>query len=196
MKKMLIFIFTIPIILFSCKSEQEKNLYKMKEAVIKNLNDKAFKHNETLDILKYSNEEYNIKDENYLDTLRLLYNFDKINYFRKMMALQIELMKNITQQAALYRDLFGAKDNLTKIKIEDFKEEQTKFKHYRDSVHYYTEQDSLIKQRINGRKNIKPIYHYKAYIKFTTKDNNSNNTQNFADTIYRLFDDNFNLITY
>ena len=69
------------IILFSCKSEEENNLTKMKDAIIKELNDNAFKENATLDILEYSYESYNIKDENYLDTIRLNINLDKIEYF-------------------------------------------------------------------------------------------------------------------
>ncbi|MCE8567186.1 MULTISPECIES: hypothetical protein [Bacteroides] len=184
------------IILFSCKSEEENNLTKMKDAIIKELNDNAFKENATLDILEYSYESYNIKDENYLDTIRLNINLDKIEYFKNMMETQIELMKPLSQQVRLYREMFGANDNITQIKIEDFKEEQEKFQQYSDSIKYCFEQDSLIKLRINQRTAAKPIYRYKAYIKAVLKDNNSNKTENFADTIYKMFDEKINIITY
>lgn len=184
------------IILFSCKSEEENNLTKMKDAIIKELNDNAFKDNATLDILEYSYESYSIKDENYLDTIRLNINLDKIERFNKMMGAQIELMKPLSQQVRLYREMFGANDNITQIKIEDFKEEQKKFQQYSDSIKYYFEQDSLIELRISQRTDAKPIYRYKAYIKAVLKENNSNKTENFADTIYKMFDEKLNIITY
>ncbi|RGN51904.1 hypothetical protein DXB60_22740, partial [Bacteroides fragilis] len=133
-------------------------------------------------------------------------NLDKIEYFKNMMETQIELMKPLSQQVRLYREMFGANDNITEmfgandnitqIKIEDFKEEQEKFQQYSDSIKYCFEQDSLIKLRINQRTAAKPIYRYKAYIKAVLKDNNSNKTENFADTIYKMFDEKINIITY
>ncbi len=187
---------TLIIILFSCKSEEKNNLTRMKDILIKELNDNAFKNNGTLDILEYSHESYSIKNENYLDTIRRNVNLDKIEYFKNMMKTQIELMKPLSQQVRLYREMFGANDNITQIKIEDFKEEQKKFQQYNDSIKYYFEQDSLIELRISQRINAKPIYRYKVYIKAVLKDNNSNKTENFADTIYRMFDERLNIIPY
>ena len=163
--KNLFILSTLIIILFSCKSEEENNLTKMKDIVIKELNDNAFKNNSTLDILEYSYESYTIKDENYLDTIRMNVNLEKIERFKNIMEAQIELMKPLSQQVRLYREMFGANDNITQIKIEDFKEEQKKFQQYSDSIKYCFEQDSLIKLRISQRINTKPIYRYKAYIK-------------------------------
>lgn len=194
--KNLFILSTLIIILFSCKSEEENNLTKMKDIVIKELNDNAFKNNSTLDILEYSYESYTIKDENYLDTIRMNVNLEKIERFKNIMEAQIELMKPLSQQVRLYREMFGANDNITQIKIEDFKEEQKKFQQYSDSIKYCFEQDSLIKLRISQRINTKPIYRYKAYIKAVLKDNNSNKTENFADTIYRIFDEKLNIIPY
>lgn len=194
--KNLFILSTLIIILFSCKSEEENNLTKMKDIVIKELNDNAFKNNSTLDILEYSYESYAIKDENYLDTIRMNVNLEKIERFKNIMEAQIELMKPLSQQVRLYREMFGANDNITQIKIEDFKEEQKKFQQYSDSIKYCFEQDSLIKLRISQRINTKPIYRYKAYIKAVLKDNNSNKTENFADTIYRIFDEKLNIIPY
>lgn len=71
---------TLIIILFSCKSEEKNNLTRMKDILIKELNDNAFKNNGTLDILEYSHESYSIKNENYLDTIRRNVNLDKIEY--------------------------------------------------------------------------------------------------------------------
>ena len=194
--KNLFILSTLIIILFSCKSEEENNLTKMKDIVIKELNDNAFKNNSTLDILEYSYESYTIKDENYLDTIRMNVNLEKIERFKNIMEAQIELMKPLSQQVRLYREMFGANDNITQIKIEDFKEEQKKFQQYSDSIKYCFEQDSLIKLRISQRINTKPIYRYKAYIKAVLKDNNSNKTENFADTIYRIFDEKLKNIPY
>lgn len=194
--KNLFILSTLIIILFSCKSEEENNLTKMKNIVIKELNDNAFKNNSTLDILEYSYESYTIKDENYLDTIRMNVNLEKIERFKNIMEAQIELMKPLSQQVRLYREMFGANDNITQIKIEDFKEEQKKFQQYSDSIKYCFEQDSLIELRISQRINTKPIYRYKAYIKAVLKDNNSNKTENFADTIYRMFDEKLNIISY
>ena len=194
--KNLFILSTLIIILFSCKSEEENNLTKMKDIVIKELNDNAFKNNSTLDILEYSYESYTIKDENYLDTIRMNVNLEKIERFKNIMEAQIELMKPLSQQVRLYREMFGANDNITQIKTEDFKEEQKKFQQYSDSIKYCFEQDSLIKLRISQRINTKPIYRYKAYIKAVLKDNNSNKTENFADTIYRIFDEKLNIIPY
>ena len=103
-------------------------------------------------------------------------------------------MKPLSQQIRLYRDMFGANDNITQIKIENYKEEQKKFQQYQDSVNYYLKQDSLIELRINNRKNPKPIYYFKAYLKAIFKDNNSNKTENFADTIYHIYNQDFNLV--
>lgn len=194
MVKNLFTLATLLIILFSCKTEEENNLTKMKDIIIKELNDNAFKNNATLDILEYSYESYSIKDENYLDTIRLNNSLTKIEYFKNMMETQIELMKPLSQQVRLYREMFGADDNITQIKIEDFKEEQEKFQQYSDSIKYYFEQDSLIELRISQRTDAKPIYLYKAYMKAILRDNNSNKTENFADTIYRMFDERLNII--
>jgi hypothetical protein len=196
MRKNLSTLAILLIILFSCKSEEENNLTKMRDAIIKEFNDNAFKNNATLDILEYSYESYSIKDENYLDTIRRNINLDKIERFNKMMRAQIELMKPLSQQVRLYREMFGANDNITQIKIEDLKEEQEKFQQYSDSIKYYFEQDSLIELRISQRTDAKSIFRYKAYIKAVLKDNNSNKTENFADTIYKIFDDKLNIITY
>lgn len=194
MVKNLFTLATLLIILFSCKTEEENNLTKMKDIIIKELNDNAFKNNATLDILEYSYDSYSIKDENYLDTIRLNNSLTKIEYFKNMMETQIELMKPLSQQVRLYREMFGADDNITQIKIEDFKEEQEKFQQYSDSIKYYFEQDSLIELRISQRTDAKPIYLYKAYMKAILRDNNSNKTENFADTIYRMFDERLNII--
>ena len=194
MVKNLFTLATLLIILFSCKTEEENNLTKMKDIIIKELNDNAFKNNATLDILEYSYESYSIKDENYLDTIRLNNSLTKIEYFKNMMETQIELMKPLSQQVRLYREMFGAYDNITQIKIEDFKEEQEKFQQYSDSIKYYFKQDSLIELRISQRTDAKPIYLYKAYMKAILRDNNSNKTENFADTIYRIFDERLNII--
>ncbi|MBR8706893.1 hypothetical protein [Bacteroides pyogenes] len=196
MKRILFPLATSLIILLSCQSEQERNLSKMKNIVIKELNDNAFKDNSALDIIEYSNESYNVKDENYLDTIKLNRNLKKIEHFNKRLEAQIELMKPLSQQVRLYRDMFGTNENITQIKIENLKEEYEKSQQYSDSINYYFEQDSLIELRISKRTDAKPIYHYKAYIKAVLKDNNSNKTANFADTIYRIFDDKFNLVNF
>lgn len=89
-------IFTLVILsitLFSCKSNEEKNRSKMKEIIIKELNDNAFKLNATVEIIEYSNDHYTIKDENYLDTLRLGINLENIEHFESITNTQIELVK-------------------------------------------------------------------------------------------------------
>lgn len=182
--------------LLSCKSDEEKNRSKMKEIVIKELNDNTFKNNATVEIFEYSNDHYTIKDENYLDTLRLGINFENVEHFKSIANTQIELVKNLSQQVRLYKDMFGTDDNITQIKMEDYKEALKKLRQYGDSLRYYVEQDSLIRLRITQRKNAKPIYYYKAYIKATSKDNNSGKTENFADTIWRVFDEKLNTIKY
>lgn len=190
------FLLTILVLFCSCETEYQHNLKRMKNICTKDLNDRAFKNNLTLNILEYKDESYIVRDENFLDTFRIGYNMDRVEHFCNLLKEQVEIMKPLSKQVRLYQDVFGSSDNLTQIAIEDIKDESQKFDLYKDSFNFYIKQDSIIRERIKNRVNPKPIYYYKAFFKAIYKDNNSDQTANYADTLYYVFDENFNIVRH
>ena len=94
MKKLFLLLICPILFLVSCKSEYERNLDKMKNAFIANLKDMAFKDNGTIDIIEFSSINYIIKNENYLDTIRLSRNLSRIEHLNQLLKMQLEIMKH------------------------------------------------------------------------------------------------------
>lgn len=192
--KNIAFAFLFLCIFISCKSEYEQNLEKMKETCQSYLKDKAFKENQTMEFFEFTPIEYITKDENYIDTIKSNRCYDKIEYYDKLIEYQLDLLKSKARQAQLYNGMLGFNHNISKMTREDVKDLEKEGKEYIDSMRYYIAQDSLIQLRIANRKFPKPVYLYKGFIKATSKDNNSDKTENMADTIYYLFDSELKMV--
>lgn len=192
--KNIVFAFLFLCIFVSCKSEYERNLEKMKETCQSYLENKAFKKNQSVDFLEFTPIEYTIKDENYVDTIKSNRCYKKIEYYAKSASHQMELLKSKVKQVKLYYSTLGYDHSISEMERENAKDIDKKRMEYVDSMKYYITQDSLIQLRITNRKSPKPIYLYEGYIKATTKDNNSDWTENVADTILFLFDNDLNII--
>ena len=192
--KNIAFAFLFLCIFISCKSEYEQNPEKMKETCQSYLKDKAFKENQTMEFFEFTPIEYITKDENYIDTIKSNRCYDKIEYYDKLIEYQLDLLKSKARQAQLYNGMLGFNHNISKMTREDVKDLEKEGKEYIDSMRYYIAQDSLIQLRIANRKSPKPVYLYKGFIKATSKDNNSDKTENMADTIYYLFDSELKMV--
>lgn len=192
--KNIVFAFLFLCIFISCKSEYERNLEKMKETCQTYLKDDAFKNNQTIEFFEFTPIDYTTKDENYIDMLKSKRCFDKIEYYDKLVEYQLKLLESKAKQAQLYNSMLGYDHNISKMTREEAFDLEKEGKVYVDSMLYYIAQDSIIRLRVTDRKSPKPVYLYKGYIKATTKDNNSNKTENMADTIYYLFDSELNMI--
>lgn len=182
------------IMLIGCKSEYEKNLSKMNEACIKSWKDAAFKGNGTIDIIEYKGIDYTVKDENYVDSLRIIANYDKITHFDALYKEYLEKAKDVSHEIKVYGVAFGYNSDLVNIKKEELKELESNFDLYQDSLFYYIRQDSIIRDNIRNRVHPSPVYVYRAYMKAVLKDNNIGTTNNYLDTMTVWFDKDFKLI--
>ena len=182
------------IIISSCRSDYDKTLDTLSKKYKTILNDNAFKNNQTIDFIEYLPINFEISNENYLDSIRILNNADALDYFSDLYSKQVEKVKKESQRYRLYSGMFGSKDNITIIQKEDYEDALKKSYEYRDSCQFYLNCDSILRQQIKERTNPAIVYQFKVYIKATIKDNINHSTENIADTVNCLFDKNYNII--
>lgn len=181
MKQLLIIILSFMV--FSCQTEYEKKLDKMKKAHVEYLEEQAFKNNFEINILEYIPIEYKTKDENFLDTMRINENNEKMRLLVEKTKQQFEKVKEAARECELYAKVAGKDDILSKMSIDKLEKEQKEIESYKDSMLFYKERDSLLWLRIDNRKYSRPVYLYKAYVKAVLKHNDGR-TQNLADTLH------------
>lgn len=181
MKQLLFIILSFMVL--SCQTEYEKNLDKMKKAHVEYLEEQAFKSNFEINILEYLPIEYKTKDENFLDTMRINENNEKMRLLVEKTKQQYEKVKEAARECELYAKVVGKDDILSKMSIDKLEKEQKEIESYKDSMLFYKERDSLLWLRIDNRKYARPVYLYKAYVKAVLKYNDGR-TQNLADTLH------------
>lgn len=181
MKQLLIIILSFMV--FSCQTEYEKKLDKMKKAHVEYLEEQAFKNNFEINILEYIPIEYKTKDENFLDTMRINENNEKMRLLVEKTKQQFEKVKEAARECELYAKVAGKDDILSKMSIDKLEKEQKEIESYKDSMLFYKERDSLLWLRIDNRKYSRPVYLYNAYVKAVLKYNDGR-TQNLADTLH------------
>lgn len=187
--KQLLFII-LSFIVLSCQTEYEKNLNKMKKAHVEYLEEQAFKNNFEINILEYLPIEYKTKDENFLDTMRINENNEKMRLLVEKTKQQYEKVKEAARECELYAKVVGKDDILSKMSIDKLEKEQKEIESYKDSMLFYKERDSLLWLRIDNRKYAKPVYLYKAYVKAVLKYNDGR-TQNLADTLHPVMNSEY-----
>lgn len=187
--KQLLFII-LSFIVLSCQTEYEKNLNKMKKAHVEYLEEQAFKNNFEINILEYLPIEYKTKDENFLDTMRINENNEKMRLLVEKTKQQYEKVKEAARECELYAKVIGKDDILSKMSIDKLEKEQKEIESYKDSMLFYKERDSLLWLRIDNRKYAKPVYLYKAYVKAVLKYNDGR-TQNLADTLHPVMNSEY-----
>lgn len=184
-------LFTIlSFIVLSCQTEYEKNLNKMKKAHVEYLEEQAFKNNFEINILEYLPIEYKTKDENFLDTMRINENNEKMRLLVEKTKQQYEKVKEAASECELYAKVVGKDDILSKMSIDKLEKEQKEIESYKDSMLFYKERDSLLWLQIDNRKYAKPVYLYKAYVKAVLKYNDGR-TQNLADTLHPVMNSEY-----
>lgn len=181
MKQLLFIILSFMVL--SCQTEYEKNLDKMKKSHVEYLEEQAFKSNFEINILEYLPIEYKTKDENFLDTMRINENNEKMRLLVEKTKQQYEKVKEAARECELYAKVVGKDDILSKMSIDKLEKEQKEIESYKDSMLFYKERDSLLWLRIDNRKYARPVYLYKAYVKAVLKYNDGR-TQNLADTLH------------
>lgn len=187
--KQLLFII-LSFIVLSCQTEYEKNLNKMKKAHVEYLEEQAFKNNFEINILEYLPIEYKTKDENFLDTMRINENNEKMRLLVEKTKQQYEKVKEAASECELYAKVVGKDDILSKMSIDKLEKEQKEIESYKDSMLFYKERDSLLWLQIDNRKYAKPVYLYKAYVKAVLKYNDGR-TQNLADTLHPVMNSEY-----
>lgn len=188
MKQLLFIILSFMVL--SCQTEYEKNLNKMKKAHVEYLEEQAFKNNFEINILEYLPIEYKTKDENFLDTMRINENNEKMRLLVEKTKQQYEKVKEAARECELYAKVVGKDDILSKMSIDKLEKEQKEIESYKDSMLFYKERDSLLWLRIDNRKYAKPVYLYKAYVKAVLKYNDGR-TQNLADTLHPVMNSEY-----
>lgn len=188
MKQLLFIILSFMVL--SCQTEYEKNLNKMKKAHVEYLEEQAFKNNFEINILEYLPIEYKTKDENFLDTMRINENNEKMRLLVEKTKQQYEKVKEAARECELYAKVVGKDDILSKMSIDKLEKEQKEIESYKDSMLFYKKRDSLLWLRIDNRKYAKPVYLYKAYVKAVLKYNDGR-TQNLADTLHPVMNSEY-----
>ena len=188
MKQLLFIILSFMVL--SCQTEYEKNLNKMKKAHVEYLEEQAFKNNFEINILEDLPIEYKTKDENFLDTMRINENNEKMRLLVEKTKQQYEKVKEAARECELYAKVVGKDDILSKMSIDKLEKEQKEIESYKDSMLFYKERDSLLWLRIDHRKYAKPVYLYKAYVKAVLKYNDGR-TQNLADTLHPVMNSEY-----
>lgn len=188
MKQLLFIILSFMVL--SCQTEYEKNLNKMKKAHVEYLEEQAFKNNFEINILEYLPIEYKTKDENFLDTMRINENNEKMRLLVEKTEQQYEKVKEAARECELYAKVVGKDDILSKMSIDKLEKEQKEIESYKDSMLFYKKRDSLLWLRIDNRKYAKPVYLYKAYVKAVLKYNDGR-TQNLADTLHPVMNSEY-----
>lgn len=188
MKQLLFIILSFMVL--SCQTEYEKNLNKMKKAHVEYLEEQAFKNNFEINILEYLPIEYKTKDENFLDTMRINENNEKMRLLVEKTKQQYEKVKEAARECELYAKVVGKDDILSKMSIDKLEKEQKEIESYKDSMLFYKKRGSLLWLRIDNRKYAKPVYLYKAYVKAVLKYNDGR-TQNLADTLHPVMNSEY-----
>lgn len=188
MKQLLFIILSFMVL--SCQTEYEKDLNKMKKAHVEYLEEQAFKNNFEINILEYLPIEYKTKDENFLDTMRINENNEKMRLLVEKTKQQYEKVKEAARECELYAKVVGKDDILSKMSIDKLEKEQKEIESYKDSMLFYKKRDSLLWLRIDNRKYAKPVYLYKAYVKAVLKYNDGR-TQNLADTLHPVMNSEY-----
>lgn len=188
MKQLLFIILSFMVL--SCQTEYEKNLNKMKKSHVEYLEEQAFKNNFEINILEYLPIEYKTKDENFLDTMRINENNEKMRLLVEKTKQQYEKVKEAARECELYAKVVGKDDILSKMSIDKLEKEQKEIESYKDSMLFYKKRDSLLWLRIDNRKYAKPVYLYKAYVKAVLKYNDGR-TQNLADTLHPVMNSEY-----
>lgn len=178
----------------SCLSETERNEKKMKKVVEESIREDAFKQNATANIIEFQSFGYEVKDENFIDSARIVRNEENMVYFSELQGELFNEIKEKSRKYRLYCGMFGSQDNLSQIVKEELDDLKKDFNKITDSLNYYIERDSLLRKNIEDRKIPKPVYLFKTYIKMTVKDDKTDESENFSDTRYYLFNDELKLI--
>lgn len=181
-----------PLFFNACKSEQERNQEKMEKSILKHLEDQAFKNNYKINIIEFAVLSFDTLNENLLDTFKLDRYFAKIQEFNKEMDEINKLTALELQSLRLYAsiDHGGALYTNSKEKIDEYGKEIYSLS---DSSKHYFQKDSLLRIAISKRKNPKPIYQAKFFIKAVYSDNGK--TNNVSDTLYSRFNDKLELLS-
>lgn len=132
MKQLLFIILSFMVL--SCQTEYEKNLDKMKKAHVEYLEEQAFKSNFEINILEYLPIEYKTKDENFLDTMRINENNEKMRLLVEKTKQQYEKVKEAARECELYAKVVGKDDILSKMSIDKLEKEQKEIESYKDSM--------------------------------------------------------------
>lgn len=182
------------ILLFStlvgCKSATENNLIKMKASVEKSLNDNAFKENYKLNIMELKAISYDTVSENMLDTLLLIKYSDKMDHFLKLTELTLDQARDQGKNMRLYA-MINSK-TLTDMAKEDFDKLMEEAQNYQDSIKFYSDIDSITRNRIKARLKPNDIYRAKFFLKATV--NKENKSENFLDTVNYYFDKDLKIL--
>lgn len=195
MSKMIKILSIVLLLFCSCNSRYERNLIKMSKEVQCYLKDKAFKENQTINILDIKLFEYDTLNENFLDSIRILQNFTQFEDEKDLAEKYLELSSQAMKIAMLYAMTNGTNNELTKMYLGDAQEHLEKAEIHKDKVIELRAIDSTIRNRIQERISPKPIYRVKSFLKAEIKDLNTDKIkENILDTAYFFFNEDLKII--
>lgn len=177
------------LLIFSCQDGYKSNLEKMAKETKSIIEEAAFKDNGTVDFLLYEPIGYDTltaKDFYMYQMSRLS---EIIDDYVNMVHLLNEQFDNEVNLFSLYSSSFGRNDNITRIQKEDAAKAKVKFEIARENAYKLFAKDSLLKIKIDNLDNFEDYYLFKAFAKYVYS--NKDETSNFLDTIFMVFDKNF-----
>ena len=203
MKKILFIISLMAIFLtISCTSPVEKQMQTAKEKIKRIFEDAACKANSTIKWEEFVSLDLDSLNENDIDSIRREEIFTKMKYYTnemKSIVPQAEnLAKKMGQHLRAIRIYSGVMNDLAQNEKEEMEEASNemeklhkKMDALKDSIAMCSKTDSILEVQIKNRHNkTLPIkyYKYKCFVKATCKDINSNQIENFIDTLEFFFD--------
>jgi hypothetical protein len=178
------------LLFYGCKDKKQQNSELMEQSFRKDLFDIAFSNNSKLEIFELNSLGYDTLNENFIDTLKIIEAKEQINKFDQLANANIDIIKSNLQLAKLYLSL--GSETLSIQYKDNAKDYANKSQDYLDSMAHYIKVDSLIRKKINERKNPEIIFRSKYFLKATfSKDSVS---QNILDTLFIYFDKNLKII--
>ncbi|RKD12489.1 hypothetical protein BCY91_12660 [Pelobium manganitolerans] len=189
MKQLLLFII-IGTLIYGCQSKQERDIEKMNSQVKKEIQDRAFKMNATVEFLDFKFVKCDTIDENDLLESKASRFQEKAISFYKQGSNELDFA-NLSQRKMLqYRDLGWS--SLYYSEKQDFNDYMKKAQEAKDSADFYQTKDSLIQLKIKANHNPKNIFETSFFVK--ARLHTKQNTENLLDTLYFHFDENHKIL--
>lgn len=186
MKHILLFSLSI---FFACTSEKQKQINLIKSGYQNYINDVAFKNNSSVNVLRLDVISIDTLNENTYDSLEVYRHLKVLNDFDEKGKDVLESLNSNKNLAIMARKL--GSDSYDHF-VDYARSDSRKAMAIKDSMTKYLEIINAIDEKIKKRKNPKPVYEVKLFLKAEFLENNKKS--NFMDSTVVFFDNTYKLL--